>query len=45
MASPEHKRILLDPKFADVGVGVVVGAPQADQSPAITVAADFGRVG
>ncbi|MDX6703441.1 MAG: hypothetical protein QOF26_3667 [Baekduia sp.] len=45
MASPEHRQILLDPKFSEVGVGVTVGAPRADQSPALTVAADFGKVG
>jgi uncharacterized protein YkwD len=45
MASPEHKRILMDPKFTDVGVGVVFGAPQASAAPALTVAADFGRIG
>jgi uncharacterized protein YkwD len=45
MASPEHRTILMDPKFTEVGVGVTFGAPQADQSPALTVDADFGRIG
>jgi uncharacterized protein YkwD len=42
MASAEHRRILLDPKFSEVGVGVVAGAPQPGQGTALTVAADFG---
>ncbi|MCW3050256.1 MAG: hypothetical protein JWO74_4540 [Solirubrobacterales bacterium] len=44
MASPEHRQILMDPRYADVGVGVAVGAPEAGADPAITVDADFGRI-
>lgn len=44
MASPEHRRILMDPRFSDVGVGVAVGAPEASADPALTVDADFGRI-
>jgi uncharacterized protein YkwD len=44
MASPEHRRILLDRRFSDVGVGVAFGAPDASADPAITVDADFGRI-
>jgi uncharacterized protein YkwD len=44
MASPEHRRILLDPRFSDVGVGVAFGAPDASADTAITVDADFGRI-
>jgi uncharacterized protein YkwD len=44
MASPEHRRILLDPRFSDVGVGVAFGAPDGSADTAITVDADFGRV-
>ncbi|MCW2690513.1 MAG: hypothetical protein JWR37_5403, partial [Mycobacterium sp.] len=44
MGSPEHKRILLDPAFSDVGVGVVFGSPREGVGTAITAAADFGRV-
>jgi uncharacterized protein YkwD len=44
MASPEHRRILMDPGFSDVGVGVAVGAPEASADPALTVDADFGRI-
>jgi uncharacterized protein YkwD len=43
MASPGHRRVLLDPKLTDVGVGVVVGSPQASDPTAITVDADFGH--
>jgi uncharacterized protein YkwD len=44
MASPEHRRILLDRRFSDVGVGVAFGAPDAGAGTAITVDADFGRI-
>jgi uncharacterized protein YkwD len=45
MASPEHRTILMDPKFSEVGVGVTFGSPQGGQGPALTVDADFGRIG
>jgi uncharacterized protein YkwD len=45
MDSPEHRKILMDPTFSDVGVGVTFGAPQGGQGPALTVDADFGRIG
>jgi uncharacterized protein YkwD len=45
MASPEHRRILMDPTFSEVGVGLTFGAPQAGLTPALTVDADFGRIG
>ena len=44
MASPEHRRILMDPKYSDVGVGVAFGSPQPNADAAITVDADFGRI-
>jgi uncharacterized protein YkwD len=44
MNSPEHRRILLDPRFSDVGVGVAFGSPKASEGTAITVDADFGRI-
>jgi uncharacterized protein YkwD len=44
MASPEHRRILIDRRFSDVGVGVAFGAPDASAGTAITVDADFGRI-
>jgi uncharacterized protein YkwD len=45
VASREHRAILLDPRFSDVGVGVVSGSPQGGQGPAITADADFGHIG
>jgi uncharacterized protein YkwD len=44
MASPEHRRILLDKRYSDVGVGVAFGSPEASADTAITVDADFGRI-
>ena len=44
MASPEHRRILLDPSFSEVGVGVVAGSPREGVGSALTATADFGRV-
>jgi uncharacterized protein YkwD len=44
MASPEHRRVLLDPRLTEVGVGLVFGSPQASDPAAITVDADFGHV-
>jgi uncharacterized protein YkwD len=43
MASPENRRILLDPKLTEVGVGLAVGSPRAADATAITVDADFGH--
>jgi uncharacterized protein YkwD len=43
MASPEHRRTLLDRGLSDVGVGVVIGSPRAQDATAITVDADFGH--
>jgi uncharacterized protein YkwD len=45
MASPGHRRTLLDPRFSDIGVGVAIGAPRPAAGSAITVDADLGRVG
>jgi uncharacterized protein YkwD len=44
MGSPEHRRILMDGRFSDVGVGVAFGSPESGAGTAITVDADFGRV-
>jgi uncharacterized protein YkwD len=44
MASPLHKRVILDARFRDVGVGLVGAAPEpnvAGQSMTLTL--DFGR--
>jgi uncharacterized protein YkwD len=42
--SPPHRRILLDPNFRDLGVGVARGAPSGSDAGALTVDLDFGRV-
>jgi uncharacterized protein YkwD len=44
MASPEHRRILMDRRFSEVGVGVAIGSPESSAETAITVDADFGRI-
>ena len=44
LASPPHRRILLDPGFRDLGVGVARGAPSGRGSGALTIALDFGRL-
>jgi uncharacterized protein YkwD len=45
MGSPEHRRILLDPALSDVGVGLAIGSPRAQDPSAITADADFGSRG
>jgi uncharacterized protein YkwD len=44
MQSPEHRRILLDPRYRVVGVGEVAGVPVdgADGASGRTYTADFG---
>jgi uncharacterized protein YkwD len=42
MHSPEHRRIILTPRFKDVGIAVVDGAPVQVEGPAATYVADFG---
>jgi uncharacterized protein YkwD len=43
--SPEHRAHLLDRRFADVGIGVVAGAPIALEPGELggTYVTDFGR--
>ena len=45
MESPSHRRILLSPRYRDVGAGVVPGAPLGDPAAesAATITVDFGR--
>jgi len=45
MQSPDHRRTILDRRFADVGVGMVLGAPMDGMTGgrAATVTVDFGR--
>jgi uncharacterized protein YkwD len=42
MASPGHRRNILDPDYRDVGVGVASGMPTTSIRPAATYVADFG---
>jgi uncharacterized protein YkwD len=41
--SPPHRRVLLDPRFHDVGIGVALGIPRDRDRPGATYALDFGR--
>jgi uncharacterized protein YkwD len=44
MASPAHRRILLDPRFARLGIGVAGGWPVAGKAGrGVTVVIDVGR--
>jgi uncharacterized protein YkwD len=45
LESPSHRRILLSPRYRDVGAGLAPGAPVGDPAPAsaTTVTVDFGR--
>jgi uncharacterized protein YkwD len=47
LGSPSHRRILLSPRYRDVGAGLVAGAPLGDPSlePATTLTVVFGRRG
>lgn len=45
MHSAEHRAIILDPRFRQLGIGLAVGVPVAgDVNPGATLALDFGRV-
>jgi uncharacterized protein YkwD len=44
LSSTEHRQIMLDRRFRDVGVGIALGAPRlAVPGDATTVTLDFGR--
>jgi uncharacterized protein YkwD len=45
LASPAHRRILLQRRYEDVGVGIAAGAPagRPQAQPATTIAVSFGR--
>ncbi len=45
LGSPAHRRVLLQPRYEDVGAGIVAGAPFGDPAtePATTIAVSFGR--
>jgi len=43
MESPGHRRILLDKRYRDVGIGLVLGAPADVPGDGATLTLDFGR--
>jgi uncharacterized protein YkwD len=43
MESAEHKAIVLDGRFRDIGVGLVLGAPMDDMGTGDTLTLNFGR--
>lgn len=45
LASPDHRALLLDRSFRDVGIGVALGAPVAgEDEPGLTLTITFGHV-
>lgn len=42
MHSPGHRANILQRRFREVGIGLVMGAPQRADAPAATYATDFG---
>jgi uncharacterized protein YkwD len=43
LASPEHRRTMLDKRFREVGVGLVLGVPIPNANGGDTATLDFGR--
>ena len=43
MASPTHRRVLLDRRFTQVGIAIAAGAPFRTGEKAATYATEFGR--
>lgn len=43
MASPTHRRVLLDRRFTQIGIAIAAGAPSAGHERAATYATEFGR--
>ncbi len=43
MSSPGHRRILLDRRYRDIGVGLVLGAPVSGMGNGTTLTLDVGR--
>jgi uncharacterized protein YkwD len=43
MASGEHKAIITDRRFRDIGVGLAVGEPMEGMGTGSTLALNFGR--
>lgn len=42
MGSPPHRRNLLNPRYREIGIGVLVGGPQQTDLPAATYTTTFG---
>jgi uncharacterized protein YkwD len=42
MNSPAHRRNMLNPRYREIGIGVLVGAPQRTELPAATYTTTFG---
>jgi uncharacterized protein YkwD len=42
LASPEHRRIVLEPRFRVVGTGIAAGTPVGDNRRGRTYTCDFG---
>lgn len=47
LASPLHRAILLDPRFRDIGLGLLRGIPESVDpgKDGVTLTLDFGRRG
>jgi uncharacterized protein YkwD len=43
MNSPPHRANILSPAYAEIGLGVAIGAPTGDTAGAATYTTDFGR--
>ena len=43
MASPTHRRVLLDRRFTQIGIAIAAGAPFRGHDQAVTYATEFGR--
>jgi uncharacterized protein YkwD len=42
MSSPPHRRNMLNPRYREIGIGVLVGGPQQTDLPAATYTTTFG---
>ena len=42
MKSPPHRRNMLNPRYREIGIGVLVGGPQRTDLPAATYTSTFG---
>jgi uncharacterized protein YkwD len=44
MGSPGHRRNILQPGFREIGIGIVIGAPESGASQGATYATEFGAI-